>query len=124
MRLVMLVGVILAIALGLVIYSWQMDQMGGAAGTSTPAGIVDSVAVRTDLLTIANAQRQQFALEGAYLSLAELRARGVAIPERRGAYVFTADVTPQTFLIKATHEPPPGTQAQPTMTIGPDMQVR
>ncbi len=124
MRLGLVVGVGVALALGLWLYSSQMEHMGSAAGTGSPGGIVDTVGVKTDLLSMASAMKQQFALEGKYVSLDELRAKGVPIPTRRGAFEFTADVTEQTFLIKATYVAPDGSKPQPPLTIGPDMQVK
>jgi hypothetical protein len=115
---------IVAAAVGFGVYAWQTGRLGGGAAGSSPTAIVDTVAVKTDLLSMANALKQQFALEGKYISLAELRAKGVPVPERRGPYVYTADVTDMTFTIKATYEGKDGEKARPTMTIGPEMQVR
>jgi hypothetical protein len=122
----MLVGIVIALVLGLMVSTWQMDNMGKAAGgaSGSATGIVDTVAVKTDLLSIANALKQQFALEGKYVSLEEMRKRGVPIPESRGPYVFTADVTDMTFLVKATYTAPDGSKPQPPLTIGPDMKVQ
>ena len=115
---------VVAMAIGFGIYGWQTGKLGGAAGGGSPATIVDTVAVKTDLLSMAGAMKQQFALEAKYVSLAELRAKGVPVPERRGPYVYTADVTDMTFTIKATYEPKSGETARPTLTIGPDMIVK
>jgi len=114
---------IVAMAVGFGAYAYQTGKLGGEAGGS-PTAIVDTVAVKTDLLSMANAMKQQFALEAKYVSLAELRSRGVPVPERRGPFVYTADVTDMTFTIKATYEGKDGEKARPTLTIGPDMQVK
>ena len=124
MGLGLVVGVGVALALGLWVFSSQMDNMGKAAGGGSPTAIIDTVAVKTDLLSMGGAMKQQFALEGKYISLEELRARGVPIPTRRGAFEYTAEVTDQTFLIKATYIAPDGTKPQPPLTIGPDMLVK
>ncbi len=76
MRLGLVVGVGVAVALGLWMYSTQMENLGNAAGAGAPAGIVDTVGVKTDLLGIGGAMKQQVALEGKYFSLEEMRARG------------------------------------------------
>ena len=119
-----IVGGILAMAIGFGVYAWQTGKLGGGAGGGSPTAIVDTVAVKTDLLSMGGAEKQQFALEGKYVSLAELRAKGVPVPERRGPYVYTADATDMTFTIKATYEAKNGETARPTLTIGPDMQVK
>jgi hypothetical protein len=106
--------------------TWQLDNIGKAAGGArgSATGFVSTAPFKTDLLRIANPLKQQFALEGKYVSLEEMRKRGVPIPESRGPYVFTADVTDMTFLVKATYTAPDGSKPQPPLTIGPDMKVQ
>ena len=113
---------IVAVAVGFGAYAVQTGALGGEAASS-PTGIIDTVAVKTDLLSMANAMKQQFALEARYVSLEELRSRGVPVPERRGPFVYTAEVTAMNFLIKATYEPRDGEAARAPLTIGPDMKV-
>jgi hypothetical protein len=118
------ISAIVAAAVGFVMYAYATGRIGGGKAGSSPTAIVDTVAVKTDLLSMANAERQQFALEAKYLSLEELRKRGVPMPERRGPYVYTAEVTDMTFTIKATYEAKDGETPAPTLIIGPDMQVK
>jgi hypothetical protein len=119
------VSAIVAFAVGFGMYAYSTGKIGGgAAGSKSPTAIVDTVAVKTDLLSMGNAMKQQFALEGKYISLEELRRRGVPVPERRGPFVYSAEVTEQNFLIKATYEAKDGEAAPPPMTIGPDMKVQ
>ena len=117
-------GMILAGALGLGAFVWQSGRLTGGAGGGSPAAIVDTVAVKTDLLSMANAMKQQFALEAKYVSLEDLRKRGVPVPERRGPFVYTAEVTDMNFTIKATYEGKDGETGPPTLSIGPDMVVK
>ena len=125
MRLIAVIGFIVAAALGLYVYSWQFQQMATSAGGSSPQGIIDTVGIKTDLVAFAEAERQQYALEGTYLSLDDLRGKGIRLPAgRRGPYVFSAEVTPTTFVIKAAYRAPQGAKPMPTLTIGPDMEVK
>ncbi len=124
MRLGAVLGVIVTLGAGMYLYSWQMKQMASASGAASPRGIIDAVAVKSDLLAIAGAERQQFALEGHYLSLDELRAKGVKLPENQGRYSFSADVTPMDFTITATYDAPDGQPAPPPLSIGPSMVVQ
>jgi hypothetical protein len=119
-----IVAAVMAMAIGFGTYAWQTGKLGGGAGGSSPTAIVDTVAVKTDLLSMANAMKQQFALEAKYVSLEDLRKRGVPVPERRGDYVYSADVTDMTFTIKATYQAKEGETAPPPLTIGPDMIVK
>lgn len=121
MRVGSLIAFIAAAAIGVWMYSKQTAPLNTSAGGSAPTGVIDTVGVNADLISLAGAQRQQFALEGKYLTLAELRAKGVSVPERRGPYVYSAEVGTGTFTISATYT---GQGSAPTLTIGPDMQVR
>ena len=113
---------IVAVAVGFGAYAVQTGKLGGEKAGS-PTAIIDTVAVKTDLLSMAGAMKQQFALEAKYVSLEELRAKGVPVPERRGPFVYTADVTDMNFLIKATYQPKDGETPRAPLTIGPDMKV-
>jgi hypothetical protein len=124
MRLKFVLGMILMVALAFAGYTWQVQRLSNSMGVSSPGGLPEAVGVKMDLLTMASAEQQQLALEGKYLSLDELRAKGVALPERRGGYTFSADLTAGTFLIKATYKVPEGAQAPPELVIGPDMKVK
>lgn len=117
------ISTIVAAAVGFGAYAYQTGMIGSKAGARSPMAVVDTVAVKTDLLSMANALRQQFALEGKYISLEELRRRGVPVPERRGPFVYSAEVTEQNFLIKATYQAKEGEAPPPPLTIGPDMKV-
>ena len=116
------ISAIVAAAIGFVMYAYTTGKIGGGGGS--PTAVVDTVAVKTDLLSMANAMKQQFALEAKYVSLEDLRKRGVPVPERRGPYVYTAEVTDMNFTIKATYQVKEGETAPPSLTIGPDMQIK
>ncbi len=124
MRLGTIVAGVMTMAIAFGVYAWQAGKLGGGAAGGSPTTLVDTVAVKTDLLSMAGAMKQQFALEGKYISLAQMRSKGVPLPERRGPFVYSADVTDMTFTIKATYQAKDGETARPTMTIGPDMQVK
>jgi hypothetical protein len=124
MKLGVIVGVVVAMAVGFGAYAWQAGRLGGKAGAGSPSAIVDTVAVKTDLLMMANAQRQQFALEGRYVPLDDLRKRGVPLPVGRGPFAYSAEVSDMSFTIKATYHAKDGEAAPPPLTIGPDMLVK
>ena len=121
MRVVSLIAFVIAAGVGAWIYSRQTRPLDT---TSATPGVIDTVGVKTDLLTMAGAERQELALQGKYATLAELRAKGLTVPERRGPYVYTADISAASFTITATYTGQAGAKAPATLTIGPDMQVR
>ena len=126
MRLMTALGLLVSLAGGFYTYSSQIQQMAKVTGASSPSDIIDAVAVKSDLLAMAGAERQQFALEGRYLSFEALRARGVDMPDHRGQYVFRVDVKPTDFLITATYVPKDDeteTRVKAPFTVGPSMVV-
>jgi len=119
-----LIGLLIALAIGWHVYTQQMETSSRAAGAATPKAAIDVTGVRNDLLVFASAEKQQFALEGKYLTLDELRSKGTSVPQdRRGPYVYSADVGATSFRISATYDGPQGTGAPKLLTIGENMQV-
>ncbi len=123
MRVGSLVAFVIAAAVAFWMYGRQTASLDSTAGGSGPA-IIDTVGVKTDLIAMATAERQELALQGKYVDLAELRAKGMTVPERRGPYTYSAVVSATTFTITATYSGAAAANAPQTMTIGPDMQVK
>ncbi|MGZ4835173.1 MAG: hypothetical protein ACXVZZ_06025 [Terriglobales bacterium] len=119
-----LIGLLIALAIGWYVYTQQAQTVSSAAGGATPKAAIDVTGVRNDLLSFANAEKQQFALEGRYLSLDELRSKGTALPQdRRGPYSYSADVSATSFRITATYSGAemPGTPK--LLSVSETMQV-
>ncbi|MGI9102936.1 MAG: hypothetical protein ACR2IF_10895 [Terriglobales bacterium] len=124
MRAFGILGLVIALAIGFYLYTRQTQTDAKALGAATPKAAIDTVGVKNDLLAFANAEKQQYALEGKYLSLDELRSKGTVIPANsRGPYSYTADVSDTTFRITATYSGPEGSGAPRTFSIGPTMQI-
>ena len=99
-RVLGLIGLLIAMAIGFYLYTRSTQTTSSAVGAATPRAAIDVTGVRNDLLTFASAEKQQFALEGKYLSLDELRAKGTVLPQdRRGPYSYSADVSATSFRI-------------------------
>ena len=91
---------------------------------ASPRAAIDVTGVRNDLLAFASAEKQQFAMEGKYLSLDELRAKGTVLPQdRRGQYSYSADVSGTSFRITATYSGPEMAGAPKSLSIGETMQI-
>jgi hypothetical protein len=119
-----LIGLLIALAIGWYIYTQQMETSSRAAGAANPKAAIDVTGVRNDLLAFANAEKQQYALEGKYLSFDELRSKGTTLPQdRRGQYVYSADVGTTSFRINATYDGPENPGAPKLLTIGETMQI-
>lgn len=122
-RVLGLIGLLIALAIGWYVYMQQAQTASSAAGASTPKAAIDVAGVRNDLLAIASAEKQQFALEGKYLSLDELRAKGTVIPEGRRGYSYSAEVSASSFRIIATYSGPEMAGAPKSLSIGEAMQI-
>jgi hypothetical protein len=122
-RALSFIGLLIALAIGFYVYTNAAKTDSSALGAATPRAAIDVSGVRQDLLTFANAEKQQFALEGKYLSLDELRAKGTALPlDRRGPYSYSAEVSTTSFRITATYLGETA-GAPKAMTIGESMEI-
>jgi hypothetical protein len=80
--------------------------------------------VRSDLLTIAQAERSHAALQGRYVSIEILRSQGELSMQRdnRGPYNYSAEISDAAFRIVATYSGPDGA-APKTISIDQTMQI-
>jgi len=119
------IGLLIVLALGAWLYTRQAKSV-MPEGAGNIRATVDITGVKNDLLTIANAERSQFALEGKYLSLTELRDKGVIhLPaDGRGQYTYATEVSGNSFRVVASYNGPPNTGAPQTIWIDETMQIR
>jgi hypothetical protein len=111
-RILGFVGLMMAMGIGLYIYSEQVKTVAGVAGTASPAEAANIAGVKNDLTSIANAERGYFASEGHYGSLDELVAgKYLTITAERPPYVYDVATTSSGFQATATRTSP-GTPAQ------------
>ena len=95
---------LVVVAIGLYFYSNQVKTLtpGGGDVSST----IDVVAVRNDLMAIANAERRYFAINAKYASIDDLRDNGdIHIPSR-ASYKYSAETSDTSFKIIATYSGP------------------
>jgi hypothetical protein len=98
-------GVIITMAIGLYIYSVQIRSVSAPGGGSVPTGAAEITGVKSDLLSIATAERGYFAAQGNYASLDELSAgKYITIGRDRPPYTYDAGVTPTGFRVTATRD--------------------
>ena len=108
------------------IYRSYFTGPGGVAtmGTDNPRAVIDVTGVKTDLLSMAQAERAFQALNGRYAPLAELQSSGnlVIDPSRdRLGYSYSASVTDSSFRITAAYSGP--ATGMPTLSIDQTMQI-
>src|SRR5271167_795769 len=117
-------GLMIVLCVGAWLYTRQAKSV-MPAGSGNIRAVVDVTGVQDDLLAIANAERSQFALEGKYLSLDELRSKAVInLPASgRAGYTYSVDAGGNAFRVVASYSGPPGAAPQ-TITIDQTMEIR
>jgi len=115
-------SIVIVLALGMYIYSQQVKSATAAGGQSTPTGAVNITGVRSDLLSLASAERNYFAQQGKYASLEDLISeKYVTIERSRPPYSYEISTTSSGFQVTATRSTP-GSPAK--IWIDENMQVQ
>lgn len=120
-RILGFVGLMMAMAIGMYVYSKQVESASGVSGAATPQAAANITGVKNDLISIANAERGYFASEARYGSLDELIAgKYITISAERPPYVYEVSTTSSGFLVTATRTTP-GAPAQ--LSVDETMQI-
>lgn len=121
-RLFGFVGTIIVLAIGMYIYSQQVKNVSAVGGQSTPTGAVNITGVRSDLISLASAERNYYGQQAKYASLDELVSeKYVTIERSRPPYTYDISTTSSGFQVTATRSTP-GSPAR--IWIDETMQVQ
>ena len=102
-RLFGFLSLVIVMAIGMYIYSKQMQSSSAAAGASNPRAAIDITGVKADLISIASGERRYFATEGKYASLDELiSSKTIIVARQRPPYTYNVDVSGSGFRVVAT----------------------
>jgi len=102
-RLFGFLSVVIVLAIGLYLYSKQVQSSSAPAGANTPKAAITITGVRNDLVSIASAERRYFAGEGKYASLDELiSTKYVTVSRQRPPYTYTVQISSGGFRVVAT----------------------
>src|SRR6201987_5028691 len=102
-RLFGFLSVIIVMGAGMYIYSRQAQSSSTAVGATSPKAAINITGVRTDLMTIAQAERSYFALEGKYASLDELiSSHALSVARQRAPYSYEVETSGRGFRVVAT----------------------
>jgi len=99
-----LIGVVIVVAIGG--YLFTRDAQSITSTGSAPRTTVDVIAVRNDLMAIANAERRYWASNSRYASLDELRSNGDIEVPSRDHFTFSAETSDDAFQIIADYSGP------------------
>jgi hypothetical protein len=114
-RLFGFLGIVIALAVGMYVYSKQAQSSSAAAGANNPKAAINITAVKSDLISIATTERRYFASEGKYASFDELiSANYLTVARQRPPYTYEIQTTSGGFRVVATRsgEDNAGTPAQ------------
>jgi hypothetical protein len=102
-RVVGFLGTVITMAIGMYLYSLQAKSLAPGAGSGNAEEFATIVAVKNDLIGIANAERGSLASYGKYASLDELIADNyVGIKLERPPYIYAVEITGDGFRATAT----------------------
>jgi hypothetical protein len=102
-RLFGFLSVVIVMAIGMYIYSQQVHSASAAAGATSPQAAINITGVKSDLISIASAERRYYATEGKYASLVELiSTNSVSVARQRPPYSYSVEITPTSFRVVAT----------------------
>jgi Tfp pilus assembly protein PilE len=117
------VGLLIVLLIGYLIYTSQIQEIGSDKPLKQQ---IDFVAVRSDLLSLAQAERLYYTLNNSYATLEELQRSNVmnSIPVRgRSGYQYTVEVDGATHF-QITASPADSSQTKlPTLSINETMQI-
>ena len=124
-RLFGFISVMIAMAAGMYIYSRQATTTSAAAGANNPKAAINITGVRTDLMTIAQAERGYFALEGKYASLDELiSSRSLSVARQRPPYTYDIETGGNGFRVIATRSGDDNSGTPAELSVDENMQFQ
>lgn len=118
-------SVVVVLAVGMYVYSRQAQSSSAAAGANNPKAAVNLTGVKSDLISIASAERRYFATEGKYASLDELLSSNyISMARQRPPYTYEVETRPDGFRVVATRsgDGTPGIPAQ--FSVDENMQFQ
>ena len=105
-------GTIIVLGVGMYVYSTQLKGTSTAGGGDSTAETANLVGVKSDLISIANAERGYLATQGRYASLDELiSGKFITLGRQRVPYTYDVQTTSSGFHVTATRDRA-GTPAQ------------
>lgn len=117
-----LVAIIVVLGAGYWFYATSVKSSGA---NGSPGVVISSVGAKSDLLSMAQAERVYEASHGSYASLDDLYSSGSLTQRKpnRDGYTYSSETSAGGFTITARCQPPPGASC-PSFSIDQTMQVQ
>lgn len=117
------IATLVVLAAGMYVYMRQAQSSSAAAGASSPKAAINITGVRTDLLSIAQAERGYYAQEGKYASLDDLiSSHSLTVVRQRPPYSYEVDVTGSGFRVVAARSGDDASGAPAELSVDENMQ--
>lgn len=106
-------------------YWFYASSLRASSASGSPTEAISTVGVKSDLLSIAQAERIYQATHGSYASLNELYSSGALTVRKsdRAGYTYSSETSLEGFTITARCQTPPSV-ACPSFSIDQTMQVQ
>jgi hypothetical protein len=118
-------SLVVGLAVGMYLYSRQVQSSSAATGATTPRATIDSTGVEMDLTTIAAAERRLFATEGKYVSLDELISSGnITVARQRPPYSYSVQLGGGGFRVVATRSGAGGSGLPAQLSVDENMEFQ
>lgn len=124
-RLFGFLSVVIVMAIGMYIYSKQVQSNSAAAGTNSPQAAINITGVRNDLVSIASAERRYYATEGKYASLDDMIAsNNITVQRQRPPYTYEVQISSSGFRVVATRTGNNATGAPAQLSVDENMEFQ
>lgn len=119
-----LLSIVIVLAVGYWFYASSVKTGGLTTSAGAPAQVISTAGVKSDLLSIAQAERIYVASHDSYASLDELYSSGALTVKKSGrdGYTYSAETSSDGFTITARCEVQSSTPC-PSFSIDQNMQV-
>lgn len=114
-RLFGFLSVVVVLGIGMYIYSRQVQSSSAPGGANNPKAAINITGVKSDLISMATAERRYYASEGKYASFDELISSNyITLARQRPPYSYEVETTASGFRVVATRsgDDASGTPAQ------------
>ncbi len=123
-RLFGFISILIVVAVGMYIYSKQVQSTSDAVGGANPKAAINITAVKNDLIGIAGAERRYFATEGKYASIDELVSNNYISVRERPPYTYEVQTSSTGFRVVATRSGDDGSGVPAQMSVDESMSFQ
>lgn len=112
----------LLIVMGVAMYIYSKQATSSSAGAGNPQAAINITGVRSDLLSIAQAERRYMASEGKYASFDDLvEQHYIVVSRQRPPYSYEVETSSDGFHVTATRSGAPIGGAPAKLTVDENM---